>query len=150
MKALLSKACAINGMIEAHLVKLESLLLLGIRLWMANIFFMSGWNKLTDYLDGNGDSVLYLFEEIHPVPLLPAELAAPMGTAGEVVLGAMLAIGLMGRFAALGLLVMTIVIQLSLPQLNTHMLWGLLLAVIVVRGSGGLSVDALLKRTCSS
>ena len=146
MKALLSKACAINGMIEQRVVKLESLLLLGIRLWMANIFFMSGWNKLKDYLDGNGDNVLYLFQEIHPVPLLPAELAAPMGTAGEVVLGALLAIGLMGRFAALGLVVMTIVIQLALPQLNTHMLWGLLLAVIAVRGAGCFSVDALLKK----
>ena len=150
MRTLLSKACAMSRMVEHLAQKLESLLLLAIRLWMGKIFFASGWNKLQDYLNGNGDSVLYLFEEVHLVPFLPAELAAPLGTAGEVVLGALLIAGLMGRFAALGLIAMTVIIQLTLPQLNTHMLWGLLLAVVVVRGSGCLSLDTLLGRRCKS
>ena len=94
MTGLLIKACMLYKLFTTIAEKFESVVLLGIRLWMGEIFLMSGLNKLNDYMNGNGDSVLYLFQEIHPVPLLPAEIAAPLGTAGEVGLGALLIVGL--------------------------------------------------------
>lgn len=141
---MMALACKLTTQATKILNALESIALLAIRLWMGEIFLQSGWNKLQDILNGNMDSVVELFEYVHPVPGIPAEIAAPLGTAGEVGLGVLLVLGLGGRFAAAGLLVMTIFIQLALPQINTHMLWGLLFAVVMTRGSGLLSLDALI------
>lgn len=121
------------------------------RLWMANLFFKSGWNKFENYLDGNWDNTLLLFEEIHPVPLVPYEMAAVMGTGGEVVLPILLALGLGGRFAALGLFIMTLVIQFGVPAEygianNSHYIWMMLLAIPLTKGSGLISIDYLIGR----
>ncbi len=148
---MLAFACRITSPIVKLLNALQHLVLLAIRLWMGEIFLQSGWNKLQDILNGNMDSVVELFEYVHPVPGIPPEIAAPLGTGGELVLGASLVLGLFSRFAAAGLIVMTVFIQLALPQINTHMLWGLMFAVVLTRGGGALSADALLlKRLCKS
>ena len=119
---------------------------------MAEIFFFSGWQKLQDLLNDNWDSVIFLFEDVHPVPLLPAEIAAYLGMGGELLLGAMLALGLLGRFAALGLIVMTVVIELSLGEGSPTMLhvsWALMLAPILAYGPGMISADALLGKAAA-
>ena len=79
---------------------------LAIRLWMADIFFRSGLLKIQD-LDG----AIFLFTQVHPVPLLPPELAAYLATTIELVCSTLLALGLAARFAALPMFVMTLVIQ---------------------------------------
>lgn len=147
---MMAQACKAASLLKKGLNALEPLVLLAIRLWMGEIFLQSGWNKAQDILDGNMDSVVELFEYVHPVPGIPAEIAAPLATAGELGLGVLLVLGLFGRFAAAGLIVMTVVIQIALPQLNTHMLWGLLFAVILTRGPGLISADALLGRMCKT
>src|SRR5690606_1312933 len=77
------------------------LLLLGVRLYMANIFFKSGWLKFENYLNGQWDNTLMLFEYEHPVvlrediakslgiepiELLPHDVAAVLATGGEIIL----------------------------------------------------------------
>lgn len=145
MKALLRKACQINRMLESATGHLEPLVLLGIRLWMGEIFLRSGANKLIDYLNGNGENVIDLFEYVHPVPMLPAEIAAPLSMASEVTLGTLFVLGMLGRWPALGLVVVTGMIQLAMPQMHIHGLWTLLLLVVVVRGPGPLALDFWLK-----
>ena len=54
--------------------------LLLARLWVASVFFTSGWLKLTAW-----DSTLYLFESEYQVPLLPWLWAAYLGTADRAV-----------------------------------------------------------------
>lgn len=122
-----------------------------IRLYMANIFFKSGWNKFQTYLNDDWESTLFLFEEVHPLPGIPPELAASAGTIGEVILPILLAFGLFGRFAAAGLFAMTMAIQFWVPadyglQNDDHYFWMFLLGAIVIRGSGVLSADKLLMR----
>jgi putative oxidoreductase len=61
----------------------------------------------------------------------------------------LLAFGLAGRFAAFVLFVFNIIAVISYPTLNAagiadHQLWGLLLALLVLRGPGKLSLDHLL------
>lgn len=124
---------------------------LAIRLYMANIFFKSGWLKFQNYLNDDWGSTVYLFEDIHPVPGLSPDIAAIMGTGGEVALSILLAFGLFGRFAAAGLLVMTMTIQYLVPesygmQNEVHYLWMLLLLSTFLRGAGGLSLDALWRK----
>lgn len=123
---------------------------LAIRLFMANIFFKSGWLKFQSFLNDDWASTVYLFQDIHPVPGIPAELAAVMGTAGELGLSVMLALGLFGRFGAVGLIIMTAVIQFAVPASYEianpdHYMWMLLLAVILVKGSGMISIDHLIR-----
>ena len=105
------------------------------------------------FLLGHHDwsTTVYLFKEIHPIPGVPAHIAAVAGTAGELGLPVLLAFGLFGRFAAAGLIVMTCVIQFLVPakyELTDpeHYLWILLLGVILLRGPGAISLDALLRR----
>lgn len=152
---MISCACKLDKMIDLLRIfadKIASPLLdLTIRLFMANIFFKSGWQKFQTFLNDDWGSTVYLFQDIHPVPGIPAELAAVMGTGGELAFSALLALGLFGRFGAAGLIVMTAVIQFLIPadygMANPdHYMWMLLLAVILIKGSGAISADHFIRR----
>ncbi|MBY0236296.1 MAG: DoxX family protein [Burkholderiaceae bacterium] len=128
------------------LSQVQSLGLLLARLYVAQVFFLSGLSKLRDW-----SSTLALFEDEYHVPLLPPELAAYLGTAGELALPVLLALGLGGRFAALGLSVVNLMAVLSLSEvapaaLAGHQLWGVLLLLVALWGSGRWSFDAWLGR----
>lgn len=120
---------------------------LGLRLFLANVFFKSGLTKIQTW-----DSTLYLFREEYKVPLLPPEFAAYLGTSAELALPVLLVFGLFGRFAALGLTILNAVAaysyhdQLSEAGLNQHLYWGLLLALLLVHGTGKWSTDEWLER----
>ena len=114
---------------------------LGIRLHLAQVFFRSGWLKLSDW-----SGTLQLFEYEYHVPLLPPPVAAVMGTAGELGLSTLLALGLAGRFGAAGLSVVNVMAVISFADLSDlglqdHLLWAVLLLVIVFHGPGKLSLD---------
>jgi len=126
------------------LASLSNVLALSLRLYVAHDFFLSGLTKIRDW-----DSTLYLFREEYHVPLLPPELAAAMGAAGELCLPILLALGLAGRFGALGLSVVNIVAVISYPglaaaALKDHAIWAVMLLVILFYGPGKLSLDALI------
>jgi putative oxidoreductase len=113
------------------------------RLYVAQAFFLSGLTKIRDW-----DITLLLFTEEYSVPLLPPEVAAVMGTGGELVLPLLLVFGLAGRFAALGLSVVNVVAVLSLAEiapaaLQQHITWGVLLAALVLYGLGKWTIDCL-------
>ena len=57
------------------------------------------------------DAAFTLFEEEHKLPLIPPDLAATLATIAENLLPVLLVLGLATRLSALGLLVMTVVIQ---------------------------------------
>jgi putative oxidoreductase len=123
--------------------------LLATRVALVGIFWRSGRSKVTEgsWLDVS-DTTLFLFEnEYAGVPLLPPSWAAPMATYAEHLFPALLVIGLATRFAALALLGMTLVIQLFVyPEAwwSVHLLWAALAAILIVRGAGRLSADALI------
>ena len=124
---------------------LQPVALLAARIYVAWVFFTAGLTKLRDW-----DSTLFLFEEEYNVPLIPFELAAYLGTAGEIILPILLVLGLAGRFSALGLTVMNIVAVISLSEiapaaLYLHIVWGLLLLQVVVFSAGNISIDKLIE-----
>lgn len=85
------------------------------------------------------------------IPLIPGDIAAVMATMGEGVLPVLLVLGLLSRFAASGLIVMALVIQLFVFPTNAHFwgtiaLWLIPLLYLVSRGSGALSLDYVLSR----
>jgi len=128
---------------------LSPLSILAIRLWVAWVFFKSGLTKINSW-----DSTLYLFEYEYAVPLLSPEMAAYLGTAAELSLPVLLALGLAGRFGAIALFIFNITAVLSYPDLNAagirdHQVWGIMLLVPLLHGPGKLSIDYLLcKKLC--
>lgn len=119
---------------------------LAVRLWVANVFFKSGLTKIASW-----NSTIALFENEYEVPLLSPELAAYLGTAAELTLPVLLAVGLISRPAALALFVFNIVAVVSYPDLSEaglsdHMHWGLLMLVTIFHGPGKLSIDHFIRR----
>jgi putative oxidoreductase len=119
---------------------------LAVRLWVAWQFLKSGWLKVTSW-----DTTLFLFENEYRVPLLPSDLAAVAGTAGELVFPVLLALGLFGRLSAAGLFAVNVMAVVSYAHvllspgfeaaLAQHYLWGFMLLALFVYGPGTLSLD---------
>lgn len=130
----------------AVLNSMQPVAALAARVYVAQVFFSSGLTKIRDW-----DTTLALFMDEYKVPLLPPELAAVMGTAGELGLPVLLVLGLGTRMAALGLSVVNVVAVLSLADiapaaLQQHVFWGSLLAGIAIFGPGKLAVDGWVQR----
>lgn len=114
---------------------------LAARLYVGAVFFRSGLTKLRDW-----DTTLALFGDEYKVPLLDPAAAAVLGTGAELVLPVLLMLGLVGRFAALGLSVVNVVAVISLADiaeaaLQAHVFWGSLLAGLVLWGPGRWALD---------
>lgn len=112
---------------------------LGLRLWVGLIFFRSGLQKLQDW-----EGTLYLFQHEYMVPLLPFSWAALSATFFELVAAPMVMIGLLTRLAALPLLAMTTLIQLTYLQHDHHWAWGAVFLLLILKGPGTLSCDTLV------
>jgi putative oxidoreductase len=115
--------------------------LIGARLFPAAVFWQSGRTKVEGF--SIKDSTFYLFEHVYALPLIPPPLAAWLATIAEHVLPVLLVLGLLTRLSALGLLVMTLVIQVFVfPEAwVTHGLWATALLLLVACGPGRLSID---------
>ena len=127
----------------------ESLLLLGLRLWVSIDFLKSGWLKIT-----NWQNTVFLFHNEYHVPVLPPTLAAIAGTAGELVFPCLLVVGLAGRLSAVGLFAVNVMAVVAYADVllsegfeaavGQHYLWGLGLLVLAVFGPGRVSLDQVL------
>ena len=127
----------LNRLLDA----MQPLAALLARLYVAQVFFLSGLTKLRDW-----GTTVALFTDEYKVPILSPALAAFLGTAGELLLPALLVLGLAGRFSALGLFVVNLVAVISLSEIapaamQAHILWGTLLAALSIYGMGAWSVD---------
>lgn len=130
---------------------LASLFALGTRLYVSWVFLKSGWLKITSW-----DSTLALFEYEYRVPLLAPNVAAVLGTFGELVFPVLLIVGLFGRLSALGLFAVNALAVVSYAHVllqpgfeaavAQHYLWGFMLAMLVIYGPGDISLDRVLAR----
>ncbi len=118
-----------------------SLLELGMRVAVGATFFKSGMNKFESF-----DTAIELFREEYRLPFLPPEIAAYMGTAVELSAPVLLVLGVFARFGAAALLVMTLTIQFLVYPGNwpEHLMWASILAYVLTRGPGRLSIDRLI------
>jgi putative oxidoreductase len=135
-----------HAAIARLLDRLRPYFLLATRLWVSWQFLKAGWLKITDW-----DTTLLLFREEYQVPLLPPTLAAVCGTFGELFFPLLLVLGFFSRFGAAGLLAVNTMAVVSYwhvlggegyeAALAQHVLWGYMLAVILLCGAGALSFD---------
>ena len=116
-----------------------------LRVFPALVFFQSGRTKV-DGLFTIKDSTYFLFEYEYALPIVPHDIAVVLATVAEHVLPVLMIVGLATRFAALGLLGMTAVIQVFVypDAWITHGLWAATLLAVVARGPGAWSLDRLL------
>jgi putative oxidoreductase len=121
------------------------LIALMARVSIGTVFLRSGLLKVEGWSDG---TTLALFKDEYQLPLLPPEIAAYLATAAELALPPLLIAGLFTRFAALALLIMTLVIQIFVypNAFDTHGVWAVCLLVLMKHGAGKLSLDHLLSR----
>ncbi|HEX9472439.1 MAG TPA: DoxX family protein [Bradyrhizobium sp.] len=124
-----------------------------LRIALAVPFFKSGLTKWDGFLSLS-PAATFLFEEEFKLHIFGQAYGFPLPTAfayldsiAEIVLPVLLVIGLATRFSALGLLVMTGVIQLVVPEgwANFHLPWAGLALAIIALGPGALSLDHLLE-----
>jgi len=130
------------------------------RFSVAAVFWKSGQTKVEGFavdiiagefqlgLPNYSDSTIYLFANEYQLPLIPAATAALLATLAEHLLSVLLLFGLATRFAALGLLVITIIIQIFVypSAYPTHGLWAAVLLYLVAKGAGVVSLDYLIAR----
>jgi len=137
---------AVFGLIPAWLP------LLILRLTLARPFFASGLTRWDGWFTLSfGTKALFAEEyKLHifgsEIPFPAPELVATMASTAEIVLPILLAFGFLTRWAALGLLVMTGVIQLTYPGgwANFHLYWAAMALAIMTFGPGAVSLDRLL------
>lgn len=123
-----------------------------VRIALALPFLRSGMTRWDGFLTLSPGTI-FLFEEQFKLHLFgrvvdfpaPDQLALLVAIA-ELVLPALLLAGLATRLAALGLLAMTCVIQLVVPEgwQNFHLYWAALALASMALGPGLLSLDRLL------
>lgn len=126
--------------------RVESLVLLVARISIGAVFWQSGRTKVDGF--ALNDTARYLFAEEYRLPFVDPTFAAGTAAIAEHALPLLLVLGLGTRYAAAGLLAMTAVIQVFVypDAWPTHGTWAALLALLIARGGGGGSVDALYAR----
>jgi NADH dehydrogenase/putative oxidoreductase len=114
---------------------------LALRLWLAQMFFVSAVVKLA-----NWDNALRLSAQEYPVSWLDPVTAAYLGVTIELLGAILLAAGLATRLAALTMLALALVVHFNYLALDLNLLQAVLFGWFVVRGAGALSLDHALRR----
>ena len=125
-----------------------------LRVALAVPFFTSGLTKWDGFLS-LAPTAQYLFESVfklhifgHAYSMPFPDILALFDAIGEIALPVLLVLGLATRLSALGLLVMTAVIELVVPSgwANFHLPWASMALAIIALGAGPLSLDHVLAR----
>lgn len=143
MKRLVDGLISLMTRIPHSLIGLIGRLAIGLVFWNSGRTKVDGWNIFTV-----NDKTLFLFTEEYKLPIVLPGLAALGAQVAEHVLPALLIVGLATRFSALGLLVMTLVIQVFVYP-NAYVLhgtWAAILLMLMKFGPGALSLDHLIRK----
>ncbi|MBL6785391.1 MAG: DoxX family protein [Rickettsiales bacterium] len=130
----------LNNVIADSLNKTQLLTPIICRLWLAKIFFLAGLTKIA-----NWDQTILLFEYEYAVPILPVSLAALLATVIELSAPILLILGLLTRYSAFALLIMTLVIQFAVIPHDQHYSWMLMCFILISNGGGKFSLDNFIK-----
>jgi putative oxidoreductase len=139
------------GLVQA--VAQPSLVQLVMRVALAVPFWKSGILKWTGFLQLSDTAVTLFTDEFmlhlpggpyhYPAPAVMAFLSG----CGEITFPVLLVLGLGTRFAALGLLLMTCIVELTVPDgWPIHITWAAMALGIMAWGPGRISLDHLVRK----
>lgn len=141
-----------RAILAVRVVAQPSLVQLIMRFALAVPFWRSGILKWDGFLQLSDTAVTLFTDEfmLHlpggPYPFPAPTLMAFLSGSGEIVLPVLLVLGLATRFAALGLLCMTVIVELTLPDgWPVHITWAAMALGIMAWGPGRFSIDYLLR-----
>ncbi|HEY7764884.1 MAG TPA: DoxX family protein [Aestuariivirgaceae bacterium] len=148
--SLKSASTGTGGLLAAAIALCERipywLIALAARVFPAAVFWQSGQTKVDGWRVTDG--AVFLFREEYRLPIIDPQIAAHLAAAAEHLFPILLVFGLATRFAALALLVMTLVIQIFVypGAWPTHGTWAACFLLLIARGPGVLSLDHLIAR----
>ncbi|QGZ66911.1 DoxX family protein [Paraburkholderia acidisoli] len=136
---------AVEWLAQPWLVQLVVRVALAVPFWRSGILKWHGFLQLSD-------TAITLFTDefmLHlpggPYPFPAPAVVAFLSACGEVTFPVLLVLGFGTRFAALGLLAMTVIIELTVPEgWPVHITWAAMALAIAAWGPGRLSIDYLL------
>jgi putative oxidoreductase len=114
------------------------------RISIAAVFWRSGQTKVEGW--HVTDATIFLFKDEYKLPLIDPTLAAYLSAFAEHFFPVLLVIGLATRFAALALLIMTLVIEIFVypDAWPTHGTWAACFLILMTQGAGKVSLDHLI------
>ena len=127
-------------------VQLVMRLALAVPFWRSGILKWDGFLKLSDTA-----VTLFSDEFMLHLPGGPYHFPAPavmafLSGCGEIMFPVLLVLGLGTRFAALGLLFMTLIVELTVPDgWPVHLTWAAMALGIMAWGPGRISMDHLVR-----
>ncbi|MBI5263491.1 MAG: DoxX family protein [Bradyrhizobium sp.] len=140
-----------NRLVQAvavpSVVQLVLRVALAVPFWRSGILKWDGFLKLSDIAVTlfTDEFMLHLPGGPYPFPA-PAVMAFLSGSA-EIIFPVLLVLGLATRFAALGLLFMTAIVELTVPDgWPVHITWAAMALSIMAFGPGRISIDHLMSR----
>ena len=112
-----------------------------LRIPIAGVFWQSGQTKVDGWQLSS--SAIELFKEEYKLPVIDPTIAAYLATFAEHFFPVLLVLGLATRFAALSLLIMTLVIEIFVypDAWPTHGTWAACFLVLMAQGPGKVSLD---------
>jgi putative oxidoreductase len=137
----------IRAVAQPSFVQLVARIALAVPFWRSGILKWDGFLQLND-------TAVYLFSDefmLHlpggPYPFPAPAVVAFLSGCGEIILPVLLVFGFATRFAALGLLVMTAIVELTVPDgWPVHITWAAMALGIMAWGPGRISIDYAIRR----
>ncbi|CZT37118.1 DoxX family protein [Rhizobium sp. 9140] len=124
-----------------------------MRVALAVPFWKSGVLKWDGFLQLNDTAIILFTDEFRlhlpggPYPYPAPETMAFLSGVAEITFPILLVLGLGTRFAATGLLFMTLIVELTVPDgWPIHITWAAMALSLMAWGPGKLSIDHLLRR----
>jgi putative oxidoreductase len=116
------------------------------RISIGAIFWRSGATKVNGF--SLSENAIQLFREDYKLPLIDPVVAATLAALAEHIFPVLLIVGLASRLSATALLGMTAIIQFFVypGAWPIHGVWATALLVIIARGPGLISLDALIAK----
>ena len=136
----------VQAVASPSLVQLVMRVALAVPFWRSGILKWDGFLKLSDTA-----VTLFSDEFMLHLPGGPYHFPAPavmafLSGCGEITFPVLLVLGLGTRFAALGLLFMTLIVELTVPDgWPIHLTWAAMALGIMAWGPGRISMDYLLR-----
>jgi putative oxidoreductase len=142
MTQLIRKVIRLMEMLPYSILALLGRFAVGLVFWNSARTKVQGWD-----LFHVNENTLTLFTEEYKLPIIPPEIAALMAQLAEHTFSVLIIVGLATRFSALGLLVMTLVIEVFVypDAYVVHGTWAAILMMLIKFGPGGISLDRFIR-----
>ena len=137
----------IRAIAQPSFVQLVTRVALAVQFWRSGILKWDGFLQLSDTAVTLFTDEFMLHLPGGPYPYPSPELFAFLSGCAEICLPVLLVFGFATRFAAAGLLFMTCIVELTVPDgWPIHITWAAMALGIMAWGPGSLSLDYLVRR----